>query len=50
VANSQAKKEAVTLAIKTFIDIKRGERLSALIGNYEFGYSLTDLGRIRNDG
>lgn len=49
-AKTGIKKEAVTLAIKTFIDIKRRERLSALIGNYDFGYSLKELDRMRSDG
>jgi Arc/MetJ family transcription regulator len=49
-AKTRVKKEAVTLAIKTFIDIKRREKLAALIGNYEFGYSLKELERMRNDG
>jgi len=38
------------LAIKTFIDVKRREKLAALIGNYDFGYSLKELERMRSDG
>ena len=49
-AKTGVKKEAVTLAIKTFIDVKRREKLSALIGNYDFGYSLKELERMRGDG
>ena len=49
-AETGVKKEAVTLAIKTFIDVKRREKLSALIGNYSFGYSLKELERMRSDG
>ena len=49
-AGTGVKKEAVTLAIKTFIDVKRREKLSALIGNYDFGYSLKELERMRSDG
>ena len=49
-AKTSVKKEAVIMAIKTFIDLKRRERLSALIGNYDFGYSLNELERMRNDG
>ena len=48
-AKTGVKKEAVILAIKTFIDLKRRERLSGLIGNYDFGYSLEELERMRND-
>ncbi len=49
-ANTQVKKEAIILAIKTFLDIRRREKLAALIGDYEFGYSLKDLEEMRNDG
>jgi Arc/MetJ family transcription regulator len=48
-AETGVKKEAVILAIKTFIDVKRREKLAALIGNYDFGYSLKELERMRND-
>ena len=47
-ANTKVKKEAVILAIKTFLDIKRREKLASLIGDYEFGYSLKDLEEMRN--
>ena len=49
-AKTQVKKEAVILAIKTFLDVKRREKLASLIGNYEFGYSLGELDEMRNDG
>jgi len=49
-ANTQVKKEAVILAIKTFLDAKRREKLASLIGDYKFGYSLRDLEEMRNDG
>ena len=49
-AETGVKKEAVILAIKTFIDVKRREKLAVLIGNYDFGYSLEKLERMRNDG
>ena len=49
-AKTGVKKEAVTLAIKTFIAVKRREKLAALIGNYDFGYSLKELERMRSDG
>ena len=48
-AKTGVKKEAVILAIKTFIDVKRREKLVALIGNYDFGYSLKELERMRSD-
>lgn len=49
-AKTTVKKEAVLLAIKTFLDVKRREKLAALIGNYEFGYSLKELEEMRRDG
>jgi Arc/MetJ family transcription regulator len=49
-ANTKVKKEAVILAIKTFLDAKRREKLAALIGDYKFGYSLRDLEEMRDDG
>jgi Arc/MetJ family transcription regulator len=49
-ANTNVKKEAIVLAIKTFLDVRRREKLASLIGNYEFGYSMKDLEEMRNDG
>ena len=49
-AKTGVKKEAVILAIKTFLDLKRREKLASLIGNYEFGYSLEELKEMRKDG
>ena len=49
-AKTHVKKEAVILAIKTFLEVKRREKLASLIGNYEFGYSLEDLEEMRKDG
>jgi Arc/MetJ family transcription regulator len=49
-ARTKVKKEAVILAIKSFLELKRRERLAALIGNYEFGYSLEELEEMRKDG
>jgi len=49
-AKTRVKKEAVVLAIKSFLEVKRREKLAALIGNYEFGYSLEELKEMRKDG
>jgi Arc/MetJ family transcription regulator len=49
-ANTRVKKEAVVLAIKTFLKLKRREKLASLIGNYKFGYSLDELEEMRKDG
>ena len=49
-ANTTVKKEAIILAIKTFLDVRRREKLAALIGNYEFGYSSKELEEMRSDG
>jgi Arc/MetJ family transcription regulator len=49
-ARTKVKKEAVILAIKSFLESKRREKLAALIGNYDFGYSLEELEEMRKDG
>jgi len=46
----KTKKEAVTTAIKTYLNLKKRQRLASLIGNYEFGYTAQDLDRMRADG
>ena len=49
-AKTTVKKEAIVLAIKTFLDVRRREKLASLIGNYEFGYTPADLERMRENG
>ena len=49
-ANTGVKKEAIILAIKTFLNVRRREKLASLIGNYEFGYSLEKLEEMRKNG
>lgn len=49
-SGTTVKKDAIILAIKTFLDVRRREKLAALIGNYNFGYSLKDLEEMRKDG
>ena len=49
-AQTTVKKDAIVLAIKTFLDVRRREKLAALIGNYDFGCSLKDLEETRRDG
>jgi Arc/MetJ family transcription regulator len=49
-AQTTVKKDAIVLAIKTFLDVRRREKLAALIGSYDFGYSLEDLEEMRKDG
>ena len=46
----KTKKEAVITAIKTYLSLKKRQRLASLIGNYEFGYTAQDLERMRADG
>lgn len=46
----KTKKEAVITAIKTYLNLKKRQRLASLIGNYEFGYTVQDLERMRADG
>ena len=50
IQNTSVKKDAIILAIKTFLDVRRREKLAGLIGNYDFGYSLKDLEKMRKDG
>ena len=49
-ANTSVKKDAIVLAIKTFLAVRRREKLAGLVGNYEFGYSLKELEEMRKDG
>jgi Arc/MetJ family transcription regulator len=49
-ANTSVKKDAIILAIKTFINVKRREKLASLIGNYEFGHTLEELDEMRSNG
>jgi Arc/MetJ family transcription regulator len=49
-SGTTVKKDAIILAIKTFLDVKRREKLASLIGNYDFGYSIKDLEEMRKDG
>jgi len=46
---SNTKKEAVTIAIKTYLNLKKRERLAAMIGNYNFAYDQEELERMRSD-
>jgi len=46
---AKTKKEAITTAIKTYLDMKRREKLISLIGNYDFGYTTQDLDKMRAD-
>jgi Arc/MetJ family transcription regulator len=49
-SGTSVKKDAIILAIKTFLNVRRREKLAALIGNFDFGYSLKDLEKMRKDG
>lgn len=49
-AGVKTKKEAITLAIKEYLNQKRREKLASLIGNYDFGYNSEDLEEMRKDG
>ena len=48
-AKTTVKKEAVILAIRTFLDVRRREKLADLIGNYSFGYTVEELEEMRHD-
>ena len=47
---AKTKKEAIITAIKTYLNLKRRERLASLVGNYDFGYTAQDLEKMRADG
>jgi len=47
---ARTKKEAIVTAIKTYLNLKRRERLASLVGNYDFSYTAQDLEKMRADG
>ena len=49
-ANTTVKKEAIVIAIKTFLNVKRRKKLANLMGSYEFGYTGKELEEMRRDG
>ena len=46
---AKTKKEAIVTAIKTYLNLKRREKLASLIGNYDYGGSVEELERMRAD-
>jgi Arc/MetJ family transcription regulator len=46
---AKTKKEAVVTAIKTYLNLKRREKLASLIGNYDYGHTLQELEKTRAD-
>ena len=46
---AKTRKEAVITAIKTYLNLKKRQRLASLIGNYEFGYTAQELEKMRTD-
>jgi len=46
---AKTKKEAIVTAIKTYLNLKRREKLASLIGNYNYGGSMEELERMRAD-
>ena len=47
---AKTKKEAIITAITTYLNLKRKEGLASLIGNYNFGYTLEELEKMRTNG
>jgi Arc/MetJ family transcription regulator len=47
--NAKTKKEAIIMAIETYLNLKRRERLASLIGNYDYGSTIEELERMRGD-
>jgi Arc/MetJ family transcription regulator len=46
---ARTKKEAIVTAIKTYLNLKRREKLASLIGNYDYGGSAEGLEKMRAD-
>ena len=46
---AKTKKEAITTAIETYLNMKRRKRLVDLAGNFDFGYTQEDLQKMRAD-
>ena len=46
---AKTKKEAIVTAIRTYLNLKRREKLASLIGNYDYGYTAQELERMRAD-
>jgi len=46
---AKTKKEAIVTAIETYLNLKRREKLASLVGNYNFGYTLEELEKMRAD-
>ena len=49
-SSAKTKKAAIVQAIKTFLDVRRRERLASVIGNFDYGQTLADLEEMRRDG
>jgi Arc/MetJ family transcription regulator len=49
-AGTKVKNEAVVMAIKSLIEMKKREELAEMIGKYDFGYTPEGLERMREDG
>ena len=46
---AKTKKEAIVTAIKTYLNLKRREKLASLVGNYDYGHTVQELERMRAD-
>jgi Arc/MetJ family transcription regulator len=47
---TKVKKEAVVMAIKSFLKMKKREQLTEMIGKYKIGCTPEDLEKMREDG
>lgn len=47
--NAKTKRKAIITAIETYLNLKRREKLAALIGNYDYGSTVEELERMRVD-
>ena len=46
---ARTKKEAIITAIKTYLDLRRREKLASLVGNYDYGHTVEELEKMRTD-
>ncbi len=49
VSKVKTKKCAITVAMKEYLNLKKREYLKKMIGNYNFGLTLKDLEKLRNE-
>lgn len=49
ISKEKTKKGAITKAMQEYLNLRRREELKEMIGNYDFGITLEELGRLRDE-